>query len=249
MGIYDPLEHYLKSLKRDAWLAEFAEIEAILGCPLPPSARRHTGWWSNHPSHSLAHAWLRAGWRTDAVDVRGQRVAFLRRDNRSDRSIGFQPYRQSYPLEPVEPHNWDKPERLECSLEMVWRPLGRVSLETFGKLCFPPAASVAALYRFKVGGQGGAVYVGETENLARQFEGYRNPQPRQETNHKINGLLTTILRRGAQVSVAAVTSEAWMQTNLGRARANLAVKSIRRMFENLAISAEGASEIGSLREP
>jgi hypothetical protein len=239
LGIYDPLEHYLKSLQCDAWLAEFAEIEEILGCTLPPSARRYPAWWSNHPSHGVTHAWLRAGWRTQMVDIPGQRVTFYQ-SHSPIASVN------SAITGTVEPHDWDKPERLECSLEMVWRPLGPVTIEPFGKLRFPPAPPIAALYRFKVGGEGGAVYVGETENLARRFGHYRNPQPRQETNYRINGFLTAILRREGQVNVAAVTDEAWIQTVAGRAKANLAVKSIRRMFENLAMATEGADDVESL---
>jgi hypothetical protein len=36
---YEPLERHLSALEWDRWDASFAEIEAILGTPLPPSAR------------------------------------------------------------------------------------------------------------------------------------------------------------------------------------------------------------------
>ena len=42
------------------------------------------------------------------------------------------------------------------------------------------------------------------------------------------------------------SDEAWMQTVAGRAKANLSVKNIRRMFENLAMATEGAGDVESL---
>ncbi len=55
----------------------FAEVEAIIGAPLPPSARRREEWWSNSPSgHSQARAWMRASYRASQVDLAGQKVVF-----------------------------------------------------------------------------------------------------------------------------------------------------------------------------
>lgn len=55
----------------------FAEIEAVLGAPLPPSARQREAWWSNSPSgHSQARAWMRANYRTSNVDLAGEKVVF-----------------------------------------------------------------------------------------------------------------------------------------------------------------------------
>lgn len=58
-----------------------AEIESIMGRPLPPSARGKVmrQWWSNTRTHSQARAWLDAG-RKARVDVRNQRVAFAKAD-------------------------------------------------------------------------------------------------------------------------------------------------------------------------
>jgi hypothetical protein len=57
----------------------FAEIEAVVGAPLPLSARRHRGWWSNNPGNSGAtRAWLDAGYRTAEVDMAGERLVFRR---------------------------------------------------------------------------------------------------------------------------------------------------------------------------
>lgn len=55
----------------------FAEIEDVIGCQLPPSARRREEWWSNSPSgHSQARAWLRASYRTSRVDLARETVEF-----------------------------------------------------------------------------------------------------------------------------------------------------------------------------
>jgi hypothetical protein len=40
----------------------FAQIEAIVGSPLPRSARRQ-GWWGHSASANQARVWHTAGWR------------------------------------------------------------------------------------------------------------------------------------------------------------------------------------------
>jgi len=65
---YDPLRRHLAGLPPE--VAEvtltFAEIEAVLGAPLPASARLGS-FWANAPSlwggTSQARAWRAAGWR------------------------------------------------------------------------------------------------------------------------------------------------------------------------------------------
>jgi hypothetical protein len=61
----------------------FREIERVLGFKLPKSAYEHEAWWSNNANgHSHARAWLKFGWRTEAVDLAGRKVTF-RRSTRS----------------------------------------------------------------------------------------------------------------------------------------------------------------------
>jgi hypothetical protein len=56
----------------------FSEIEGVIGCPLPPSARRREEWWSNSPSgHSQARAWMRASYRTSKVNLPNETVDFV----------------------------------------------------------------------------------------------------------------------------------------------------------------------------
>lgn len=60
------------------WRATFEDIEEILGFALPPSARRHSAWWSNTKSHSQALAWIAAGWKKSSIDMKGEMVVFER---------------------------------------------------------------------------------------------------------------------------------------------------------------------------
>jgi hypothetical protein len=75
VGKYDPLHDRLTGGQRPIQL-EFAEIALLVG-GLPPSAYRHTAWWSNNPiRHVQAQAWLDAGRRVTNVDLIGERVSF-----------------------------------------------------------------------------------------------------------------------------------------------------------------------------
>jgi DNA-binding transcriptional regulator YiaG len=85
---YFPLYEYLDQ-QPDSDLIEltFAEVEAILGKPLPPSAKSSRAWWANSAS-AHAQAWQEAGWLVDAVDF-------------EDEVIVFRPERISYRVTPV----------------------------------------------------------------------------------------------------------------------------------------------------
>lgn len=81
MGKYEPITRFLKEFSQDAWDASLAEIEAVLGFRLPPSARKHASWWGNsRKSHSQAKAWIDAGWfaNPQEIDLREGRVRFER---------------------------------------------------------------------------------------------------------------------------------------------------------------------------
>jgi hypothetical protein len=75
---YDPLRAYLDRLAGPREQLTFAELEAILGGPLPPSAHRCRTWWGNDTSHSQALAWLDCNWQVEHVDFRDQTVTFVR---------------------------------------------------------------------------------------------------------------------------------------------------------------------------
>lgn len=79
MSKYEPLPQFLGSVGGTAHRMSFSEIERILGFKLPKSAYEHEAWWSNNATgHSHARAWLKFGWRTEAVDLKGRKVTFQR---------------------------------------------------------------------------------------------------------------------------------------------------------------------------
>jgi len=78
---YQPLADYLATLTVDEVMLTFAEIEAILGTALPPSARA-APFWANlidswHRSVQ-AQAWRRAGWQVAVANVGLGMVTFAR---------------------------------------------------------------------------------------------------------------------------------------------------------------------------
>jgi hypothetical protein len=73
------LPQFLASARGTTHRLSFSEIERILGFKLPKSAYQHEAWWSNNATgHSHAKAWLKVGWRTEAVDLAGRKVTFQR---------------------------------------------------------------------------------------------------------------------------------------------------------------------------
>ena len=79
MPKYDPLERYLLGLDRTVeHRISFAQVEEILGSPLPPSARTHQAWWANQrgAGHSQAHSWMGAGWHSCDLDLKAQQISF-----------------------------------------------------------------------------------------------------------------------------------------------------------------------------
>ncbi len=87
MGKYAPLAAHLGAELGNVWVATFEEIEALLGFPLPPSARNHREWWGNQRGggHSQAKGWQEAGWQVWKVDLPAKRVEFRRVDFEGER--------------------------------------------------------------------------------------------------------------------------------------------------------------------
>lgn len=80
MGKYTPLREFL--IERDEALVPmtFAEIEKLLGQPLPAS-KSSRAWWSNNPDNNvMTSEWLAAGYLAEAVDIKGQKLVFRRRE-------------------------------------------------------------------------------------------------------------------------------------------------------------------------
>ena len=78
MGKYDPLKGFLTAQPGERVPMTFAEIERLLGAPLPKS-KQYPAWWSNNPSNNtMTQAWLDAGFTTEQVDPAGGKLVFRR---------------------------------------------------------------------------------------------------------------------------------------------------------------------------
>jgi hypothetical protein len=246
MSKYDPLRRHLEGFEFEIWAAKFGEIEAILGFRLPPSARKHQAWWANDPHHVHASAWLDGGWQTRDLDLGSQRITFRRLLSQLSPRVATviaKPLRST----DTAAYDWDRSDPLECRMGMKWQPIGRVTLGGDRSLTFPTAPPVPAIYRFRIrSGAGEAFYIGETENLARRFTHYRNPGPTQQTNQRLNAKFREELTAGAEIAVAVVTGEAWIEHGDVRQVADLGSKAVRCLFENAALVEQGGTAVERL---
>lgn len=79
MPKYDRLGAHLSGLDRqETHTLSFERIEAILGFPLPKSAREYQAWWANQRNgrHVQANSWLDSGWHTGELSLAQGRVTF-----------------------------------------------------------------------------------------------------------------------------------------------------------------------------
>lgn len=78
MSKYDPLGDYLRAQSKEAVPLRFSDIAKIVGHRLPRSAR-YPAWWSNNETNNvMTKVWLDAGFRTEQVDVAGEKLVFRR---------------------------------------------------------------------------------------------------------------------------------------------------------------------------
>jgi hypothetical protein len=79
MSKYQPLGDYLRQQNKDFVPMRFGEIERVIGMQLPKTSQLHRAWWSNNPSNNvMTRVWLDAGYETEQVDMRAQRLVFRR---------------------------------------------------------------------------------------------------------------------------------------------------------------------------
>ena len=79
MTKYAALEDHLRNSQQDTVPMTFADIERVIGADLPPSAFKHRPWWSNNPSNSvITNSWLKAGYKTENVDMAGEKLVFTK---------------------------------------------------------------------------------------------------------------------------------------------------------------------------
>lgn len=77
-GKYQGLWEWLRAQDRDEIRLSFAEVEQILGMPLPPSARNHLPHWYGYEGTALGRAIRDADWRATQVNLTDERVVFVR---------------------------------------------------------------------------------------------------------------------------------------------------------------------------
>ena len=79
MSKYAPLADHLLDSGQEAVSVTFADIERIIGAKLPRSAFTHRAWWSNNPTNSvITNFWLKAGYKTESVDMAGKKLVFVK---------------------------------------------------------------------------------------------------------------------------------------------------------------------------
>lgn len=75
-GKYARLTEWLRTRPAREFDATFAEVEAVLGFPLPPSSRRHVVHWHSADGSAVVRAIHAAGWRARRVDLTNERLTF-----------------------------------------------------------------------------------------------------------------------------------------------------------------------------
>lgn len=79
MSKYDRLGEFLRTQRTREIPMTFTEIEKVIGAKLPPNSPQYPAWWSNNPSNNvMTKVWLKAGFRTEQVDVKSRKVVFRR---------------------------------------------------------------------------------------------------------------------------------------------------------------------------
>jgi hypothetical protein len=75
-SLYQPLADFLAAQPGTAVVLTLAEIEALLGAPLPPAAQE-AAWWADAAEAEQARAWLGVGWRVRMMEWRKKRWAII----------------------------------------------------------------------------------------------------------------------------------------------------------------------------
>lgn len=79
MSKYDALTKHLATRSDARVPMSFSDLEAVLGFPLPASARTHRPWWANSGhGHVQARGWLDAGYQSEQVDLESEKLVFVR---------------------------------------------------------------------------------------------------------------------------------------------------------------------------
>jgi hypothetical protein len=80
VGKYRALWTWLTARTEDRLPMTFADIEGILGMPLPPSSRNDTRHWRSYTGSAVVRAIEDAGWRATEVNLTAEHLVLVRRD-------------------------------------------------------------------------------------------------------------------------------------------------------------------------
>ncbi len=144
------------------------------------------------------------------------------------------------------PYEWQKIEKISASINLSWRPIGRIVFDSGEKLVFPNSApALPGIYRLLARSTDGKFshYVGESDNLKRRFTNYRNPGPTQQTSKRIHKWLVAFIESGGEVSVSIATAQECEFVDVPDEQVDFSKKNMRLIFENLAIARSGGALI------
>jgi excinuclease UvrABC nuclease subunit len=71
-----------------------------------------------------------------------------------------------------------------------WGVIGAITVGLGEQVRSPALSTEPGVYRFRGGGQEPWVYIGETDNVQRRLAHYRKPDPRQQTNIRLNAWIS-----------------------------------------------------------
>jgi hypothetical protein len=248
MSKYEALSAHLANLGPSVRLMSFGAVEEVLGFGLPGGARRFQAWWANDPNPSRhSNAWLSVGWVTGDLDLSAELVTFRRAE--AAQKTAPRPESIDGAVRSHSPASQAIPEGdpVQLALSMQWYKLGLVDLDSAHALRFPSTPSAPGLYRFHLIGEGFIRrYVGETADLRRRFAHYRRPGPSQQTNIRLNKLLSEHVASGGRVELDIITGGTILTIGEARIDADFSDKATRRLFEYAALVAHGGAAVDSL---
>lgn len=232
MSRYSALSEFLRHRDDEVVELSFEEIDELVG-GLPPSARKHASWWANSTKPSgQSRFWMSVGRKAqpemDQLLVRFRRAEVptvpTAKAALQARSENYVVTRKPVALAPTG-------EFVRTTLAYEWQHAGSVGLVN-GKLELPILPGRPGVYRFHIAHVQGvpSFYVGETDNLFRRMGNYRNPDPSQQTNIRIDQLLRDVIEKGGQVMVDVITAAL-----LGGDVLDLVSKAARCLVENVAL--------------
>ena len=83
---YGRIGEMLDESNEESVTVSFAEVEDILGRPLPASARKYPSWWGNTDHSPQGRGWLDLGWRVGRIRMVNEEVRFDRQSRHAGRA-------------------------------------------------------------------------------------------------------------------------------------------------------------------